>query len=433
MRCFPITPPIVPVTWLWLLLISGLGVGSSRADDGVVVTGETMGTTYRIRVLADAGDSHSETSIQDLVDRRLQEIDRRMSTYRDDSDVSRFNRAKEMDWVSVHPETAQVVSQAIAISRETNGAFDCTVGPIVDLWNFGPSRAEGFEPPRDTVLDEALKRIGYQHLEARVDENSAALRKTIEGLCVDLSGIAKGYAVDAVIELLRKQGIRSAMVEVGGEVRVLGTKHGAPWRIGIESPVPHERRVHSVVPLESEAMASSGDYRNFFVHNGTTYSHTIDPRTGQPVASRLAGVTVVAPSCARADALATALMVLGDNAFEWAQQRQLQALFLTRNEDDSILQTTTSTFPRSEATKSMSRASFPMLALAAVVVFGLAILSMSLGTIIANKRLQGSCGGMAGLKDQQGRTLCDMCTRPSPECAGTPNQEASEEQLEHPE
>ena len=187
------------------------------------------------------------------------------------------------------------------------------------------------------------------------------------------------------------------------------------------------REVDAVVSLANEALATSGDYRSFFEHNGQTYSHTIDPTTVRPVDHQLASVSVTAESCARADAFATAILVMGpEKGLAWAESNQVRAMLITRTADGSLSRATTAEFPDLELqqpspqTTKASGNNFAQLVVAATVVFGIAILAMSVGTIIANRRLQGSCGGIAGLKDSGGKTICDMCTKPSPECSGNP-------------
>lgn len=412
----------------WLVCALAFNVAgdtTSRPASGthVKITGETMGTTYTIK--AD-GAAIDQEEIKSEIDARLAVIDERMSTYRQDSEISRFNRAPAGSWFPVHPETAMIVSDmAGPISEQTGGAFDITVGPLVGLWSFGANRArEGFTPPSDQRITEALSVVGFNKLETRGtdgDQQEAALRKTVDGLHIDLSAIAKGYAVDVISELLMDHGIDSFMVEIGGEVRVHGAHaDGSPWRIGVEAPERGARRVGSVVSLQDEAMATSGDYRNFFEHEGTTYSHTIDPHTGRPVAHNLASVTVIANTCAQSDALATAILVMGpEKGFRWAREHGVKALLVSRD-GDTMSQRTTAGFPSDSIDEPQSSQSYGLLLVVTAVVFAIAMLAMSLGTIVANRRLQGSCGGLAGLKDERGVTVCDLCTRPSPECSGEP-------------
>jgi thiamine biosynthesis lipoprotein len=225
----------------------------------------------------------------------------------------------------------EVVLEAQRVSRLTGGAFDITVGPLVDVWGFGPSSVD--ETPSDTVIQELLAATGYQQLE--VDVRAGTLRKAGDSCHIDLSAIAKGYAVDRVAAALDDGGYGSYLVEIGGEVRTRGHNGaGEAWRVGIERPDPERRSVYAAVALSGLSMATSGDYRNFFIRDGVRISHTIDPRTGRPVAHDLASVSVVAASCMTADAFATALEVMGPaEGFEFAERQHISAFFLIRAGD----------------------------------------------------------------------------------------------------
>ena len=241
------------------------------------------------------------------------------------------------------------------------------------------------------------------------------------GLTINLSAIAKGYAVDRVAAALRARGLPDHLVEVGGEIRAGGRNAaGQPWKVGIEEPIVHARRVGSVVLLRDQALATSGDYRNFFFHDGKKYSHTIDPRTGWPVQHALASVSVLAESCMLADGWATALMVVGpDVAGRLASQQDLAVLFITRD-SDGFRKTSLGAFvvqPAESAASAEESMPWPTF-LAALVVFVLALVAMAVGVIISNKRLKGSCGGLAGMTDGEGKTACDLCAIPSAECRG---------------
>jgi len=222
-----------------------------------------------------------------------------------------------------------VVQAALDVSRTTDGALDVTVGPLVNLWSFGP---ESREPavPSPAAIAERLAAVGWSRLEVRLDP--PALRKRSGELEVDLSAIAKGHGVDVLAGLLEARGCLDYLVEIGGEVRVRGHRaDGAPWTIGIEAPDTGARRVAEVLTPGDAAVATSGDYRNFFEAGGKRYSHTIDPRTGRPIEHGPAAVTVVADTCTLADAMATALMVLGPEAGRALAVREgLATLFFVR-------------------------------------------------------------------------------------------------------
>jgi len=286
-----------------------------------------MGTTWNVRITApDLAEEQLREGIQAVLDR----IETRMSTYRPDSELSRFNRAQVTDWFPVSAETAKVVAEAVRIGTLTDGAFDITVGPLVDLWGFGPD----FHPdriPAQGLIDAALAHTGYQKVKVRMDP--PALRKTGPGIQIDLSGIAKGYAVDAVTAYLRQLGVKNFMVEVGGEVRVAGHKSdGQAWHIAIERPADEGSAVERILSLTNQGMATSGDYRNFFFLAGVRYSHTIDPHTGWPVRNHPASATVVHTSTMTADALATAMLVLGrERGLALAQREGLAVFLIERN------------------------------------------------------------------------------------------------------
>ena len=324
------------------LLVSSLflSVSCSPNPNAEVVTfvGPTMGTQYKVRVVADVDPQSAPLDADDLqnkVDQRLAEINRLMSTYDPNSELSRFNRSETTDWFSVSPETVEVVQTALEIAERTNGAFDPTVGPVVNLWGFGPNKSRR-NLPADEQIRETLSGVGYAKLQVRNDP--PAIQKQVANVYLDLSAIAKGYASDEVSDLLLDMGHRNTMVEIGGEVRTRGRKPGnLPWRIGVQKPVSGGDPLQMTLPLTDAAMATSGDYRNYFEYEGIRYSHTIDPSTGRPVDHDLASVTIVADTCMEADAVATAVLVMGDDqGYDWCEQQGIAALFLVRETDGVV-------------------------------------------------------------------------------------------------
>ena len=293
----------------------------------IVITGPTMGTQYTVKIvnLPEALDAERFSS---GIQEKLTQLDELMSTYLPDSELSRFNRFDRNDWFEVSEDTALVIDQAVQMGEITGGAFDVTVGPLVNLWHFGPEVDSFNVIPSDEQIAEAKRKTGLHHIHVR--HSPPRVLKTQPDITVDLSGIAKGFAVDRVAEHLEHNGIKNYLVEIGGDLRANGhNQHGRPWRIAIESPVADMRKIQRTVPLRNSAMATSGDYRNYFESGGQLYSHIIDPRTGRPVEHRLVSVTVFDPSCTRADALATALMVLGPEAgYRFAVGEKLPALFI---------------------------------------------------------------------------------------------------------
>ncbi len=288
-----------------------------------------MGTGYSL-VLA-RPDGVNSLWLQTQVDALLEDINDQMSTWQIDSELSRFNQAQHLDWVPVSAELAALVAESKQVSRATEGAFDVTVGPLVNLWGFGPTRIDSVPPV--AVIDVARQTVGHERLAVRQGAQPA-LRKSVLGMYIDLSAIAKGYGVDQIAALLDEQGVEDYLVEIGGEIASRGrSPRGDAWKIGIEQPDANLRAIHRTVVFGDAHMATSGDYRNYFERDGKRYSHTIDPNTGFPVEHQLASVTVFHQSTALADAWATALMVLGDEVgLKLAEQQGLAAYFLTRQD-----------------------------------------------------------------------------------------------------
>ncbi len=288
--------------------------------------GSTMGTTWNVKVVGFPGTDH-RSSVDDDINKTLSAISASMSTYDAASEISSFNSSTSTDWFAVTDALIEVLDVANEVSEMTAGAFDITVGPLVNLWGFGPQDTRDEIPAREDI-ESARAQSGYRNLELR--QAPAAIRKQLPGLYIDLSSIAKGYAVDRIAELLEGRGIRNYLVEIGGELRGKGhNQRGSAWRIGIERPTVTERTVYTALELDGTGLATSGDYRNFFERNGQRYSHTINPLTGRPVTHKLASVTVIAASAMRADALATALMVLGpDDGYSLAEREGIAAFFI---------------------------------------------------------------------------------------------------------
>lgn len=292
-----------------------------------------MGTTYSV-VVADPPAGLDRDGLQALVQGVLEAVDSTCSTYDPGSELSRFNDYESTAPVAASPMLRELVGIAGELSARTGGAFDVTVGPLVGLWGFGSAgTSTGDRAPDAAALSWARSRVGYRNLVA--DDAHGTLRKELPDLVVDVDGIAPGYAVDLVAQRLEARGARRYLVELGGELRARGlSPEDRPWRVAIESPRAGERRPYALVELNGLGISTSGDYRDAHVVDGRRVSHTIDPRTGAPVSHRLASVTVVDPSAARADGLATALMVLGPTeGYELADRLGLAALFIEHSAD----------------------------------------------------------------------------------------------------
>ncbi|WP_349431131.1 FAD:protein FMN transferase [Methylomarinum sp. Ch1-1] len=290
----------------------------------------TMGTSFTIKV-SQLPEAVGDASLKQQIDALLALINGQMSTYLPDSELSRFNNSQSTEWRGVSPSLFEVLAKAKQVHEQSHGAFDVTVGPLVNLWGFGPDPMNFVAPPAEQIA-EKLQVIGSEHLSLNESENS--VRKDIAALYIDLSGLAKGYAVDRVALLLEERGIRHYMVEIGGEIRLKGQNiQGEPWRIAIEKPTADSRMIQKVLPISDIAMATSGDYRNFFEVDGVRFSHTIDPRNGRPITHKLASVTVLSETSMVADAWATALMVLGPTqGLQLAEQQHIPALFIIKTD-----------------------------------------------------------------------------------------------------
>ena len=330
---------------LFLSLLSSIIAIGCSSDDKLLssydLRGNTMGTTYLVTLIAPPADTNLE-QLQISIQGKLEHIENIASTYRSDSELSLFNANPSTNWVAVNPEFCDMIAAAQDVSETPGGAFDITVGPLVNLWGFGPPKSEQ-ELPTDEEVAAARLKVGNMKLQT--DCEQSMLRKTIADVYVDLSGWAKGYAVDEVAALLDASQLTNYLVEIGGELRLSG--HNAEqqkFAIAVEKPLQNNTMDYSIVRLSDVAVATSGDYRNFYEHDGQRYSHTIDPRTGRPVTHDLAGVTVVTESTAYADAMATALLVLGpEEGHELAEQLDLASYFLVRT-DQGIEEITTSQF-----------------------------------------------------------------------------------------
>lgn len=293
-------------------------------------SGPVMGTRYRVKVVMDEAPSKQIYEIEKASTTALENVNAKMSHYLDDSEVSRINTWSQDDPYPISSDTLEVLQHAMEISSTTEGAFDITVAPLVDAWGFGPPGRMPQSPDK-TEIDQLLERTGWEMLQ--VDRASSSISKSRPDLSLDLSAIAKGYAVDKVADALDAQGVEHYMIEVGGEVRTKGrNEQDEPWKIGIERPIPGgDQAIELVVPMSDSSMATSGDYRNYYEVEGERISHTIDPRSGYPITHSVASVTVVGPLCVRADAYATALLVLGPQGFDLAEELGLAAYFLQRD------------------------------------------------------------------------------------------------------
>ncbi len=289
---------------LSLLLLTGCG-----AEKEVVFDGTTMGTTYQVKIVA--GYFKNTSGLKEKIDGRLQAINQSMSTYIPDSEISRFNAMQDTrEKLAVSNDFLEVMLAARDIYEKTGGAWDGTIKPLLNLWGFGSTR-QTHQVPDEVEIKKQMGWVGFDHINIFPE---GYLQKKKKTLTLDLASIAKGYAVDQVSDLLQTAGMENFLVEIGGEVFASGyRKDGQPWCVGINQPSASASTtdVYRAVPLLNRAMATSGDYRNFFEADGKRFSHLIDPRTGYPVDNRVVSVSIVADTCMFADGLATAIMVMG--------------------------------------------------------------------------------------------------------------------------
>lgn len=316
--------------YIWPLLFVLLF--SCKQTQPVLLQGRTMGTTYHIKIAGHLPAGVSAALLQGRIDSLLADINRQMSTYIPSSEISQFNRAPAGKTFGVSADFMKVLRLALVINRQSGGAFDVTVGPLVDLWGFG-KKGERAAPPKESEINALLTKIGSTAVSIL---NDSTIVKTKAGLQLDFGAIAKGYGVDAVARLLKQTGLGNYMVEIGGEVKVSGQKEDEKWRIGIDRPeagLQPGEQLQGVLQIKDIAAATSGDYRNYFRQGDSLYSHEIDPLTGRPAQNGVASVTVLAPSCMLADAMATAIMIMGaEKGLEWVETKpEVQALIIVHD------------------------------------------------------------------------------------------------------
>lgn len=309
------------------LLLLFLAACSAKQAPYLQISGSTMGTTYHI-TLRQPGDEWTDAALKEALDLRLQAFNQLASTYIPDSELNRLNSAPVGAGHAVMPMLFDILLLATEVSWLSNGAFDVTVGPLVDLWGFGPVKHDG--KPNDEAVNKALAQVGFDQIELDLLDKKVLKHRELH---IDLSAIAKGYGVDVVALWLESLGTSDYLVEIGGEMRVAGlSPRGDQWRIGVENP-DVENSDTIPIRLGNIGVATSGDYRNYFEEEGVRYSHTIDPNTGRPITHNLASVTVLDPSCAFADAMATAFSVMGgDKALKLAEQLQIPIYLIEKSE-----------------------------------------------------------------------------------------------------
>jgi thiamine biosynthesis lipoprotein len=304
-----------------LILILFLLSGCFENESVEHIKGESMGTSYSINVL---GDERIE---QDRIDRRLVEINNTFSTWQDDSELSQLNRAPVDEWIEVSSELYSMLKQSVEIHQQTDGYFDPGIGRLIDLWGFGASGGRTEVPKREEI-EQAFENSSIRYLLME----DGRVKKT-RNIYINLSAIAKGYAADEVARLIKMSGITNFLVEIGGEVVASGSNRGDDWTVGVERP---DNKAPIPIVLKDASIATSGNYRNYFIWEGKKYMHIFNPSTGLPANNDLSSVSVVHPQSAMSDAYATAMMAMGSmKAIELANKLKLTALLITIKEDNN--------------------------------------------------------------------------------------------------
>ncbi len=309
--------------------------GCGKDPEIISLVGKTMGTTYHIKYIDDGSLSKNAEEVHAQIEEILKDVNAKMSTYDPNSELSRFNQSREINTpVPISAEFGTVLQEALRLNRITEGALDVTVGPVVNLWGFGPEKRPERQPSAQQ-LAERQQWVGADKLKLSQESGEFTLEKTVPQLYIDLSSIAKGFGVDQASDVLEQFGIRNYMVEIGGEIRAKGKNiEGKYWQIAIEKPnFDGSRSVEQVIGLQDLAMATSGNYRIYFEDQGKRFSHEIDPKTGYPIQHRLASITVLHPSSMTADGLSTGLFVLGEEeALRVAEKHNLAVYLIIKTD-----------------------------------------------------------------------------------------------------
>lgn len=293
-----------------------------------------MGTFWRISLAGVAPER--KASLQKAVQQQLDEDDRQLSTWKNDSVLSRFNQYRGSDPQPVSENMADIVSLSLRIGRKTAGAMDITVGPLVNLWGFGPDK-QPVKEPTQAQIDAAKALTGLQHLRVIQKAEGAYLQKDLPGLYVDLSTVGEGFATDHLARLMEKEGINSYLVSVGGAVLTRGQNaQGQPWKVAIQKPTDRENAVQAVVDLQGHGISTSGSYRNYYELDGKRISHVIDPVTGRPIQHKLVSATVIATTALEADGWDTGLMVLGEEKAKALALRENLAVYLIEKQGEGF-------------------------------------------------------------------------------------------------
>lgn len=320
----------LPCTALFLVVFL---IACQKRSHVETIRGKTMGTTYNVSIYTMERERLPilKKEIEDI----LETTNQQMSTYIEDSEISKFNQAPKNEEIIISKNFGDVLQEALEIASLTAGLYDPTIGPLVNLWGFGKNKTTA--KPSDTQIAKTLSIIGYQNISLSHVRFTSKVKKAIDALQLDLSSIAKGYAVDQVAYHLLQNGFGSYLVEIGGEMKALGKKGRYSWYAGIEKPIEGVRAPYRSFPLNGMSIATSGNYRNFYRDKDATYSHTLDPKTGYPIRTTLLSASVLDESCMRADGLATALMAMGDKkAISFVKEHNINAMLIFHDNERII-------------------------------------------------------------------------------------------------
>ncbi len=342
----PVKMAVLGVLVLGFLFMAGYSLLTKLGQkEQYSLSGRTMGTTYHIKYIDDSLKL-SPQEVQAQADKLLKQVNQEMSTFMPTSEISRFNQFREINTpFAISKDFAHVVETAIQLNKVTEGALDVTVGPLVNIWSFGPTKRVDKEPSAEQIA-EKMQFVGVDKLKVFAKDGQYYLEKSVPELYVDLSSIAKGFGVDKVAQYLDQLGVKNYMVEIGGEIFAKGkNERGRAWEIGIEDPLYNgERQVQTIVGLANKGMATSGNYRNYFEENGKRFTHEIDPTTGYPVQHHLASITVIADNTMIADGLSTGLFVLGEEDALKVAEKEHIAVYLIIKDGDKFVVKTSSAF-----------------------------------------------------------------------------------------
>jgi thiamine biosynthesis lipoprotein len=321
--------------WGALVVLAGVLCGCGNGDSLETFGGPTMGSTYSIKYVRREG-LPSPKDVQAEVEKILADVDQQMSTYRSDSDIERFNDLPTNRCQKMPAPILKLIRVGEQLSEQSEGSYDLTVEPLLNLWGFGPQAREE-KVPSAQALAEVRQRVGYQHL--RIDRDQLCKDAAVE---VDFNSIAAGYAVDTIAARLEAMGIHDYLAEATGELKAAGRKlDGLPWRIALEEPRDDQQVAQKIIAVDGYGVSTSGDYRNYFQQDGRRYSHTFDARTGAPILHTLASVTVIHPSALMADGLSTLLLILGpERGWDYAQAHDIGAFFVIRADTGFVTRTT---------------------------------------------------------------------------------------------